>query len=969
MTSTPIFISYAREDSEWVQTISASLAEKSIHAWVDTNALDYASLWQEEIEDAILRAQLVVVLVTPHFLESVACRFEVERAERLRKRLLPVIDSRVEEHQIPAALNAYQWFKLDRDTDRTSTVASWIERSMKLDPDWLKRHTDLTSRAQQWVNNSKDPSLLLRGKDLASAQAMLAQSNQKDKLLGSDLIEMIAVSDQTQSRRRMTLTGLLGGSLLAVITAASFAYVQHVQAEGEAKSALRNRLNQLAMAGDLSGMLDTAKANAARLAEDHIASLQVRLFQAESLSTNLEMKAYEVDSLEVKGDWVMLHSFSSGGQLFNLDKWNEPQSTGNLSEGDTHRVSLSDTGNHHAIWTSTQFTIRSSLKPDQGTPAIGVNGNIEHITLLERAGKMVLQQANGFAVYPWTPGQTALPQAMLTMRDVQLLRAFSNGDLLYRKPPQTDGQYEVWISQQGNDMLLGRFKGQLRQVMKNQDDVLAMRVKREVHGFQLTSDKGQFDPLGKVWVADESGVALSNHGHSLAVVDPNNEARVLYFSLEDVLVSEGKSLRQNPAALRDDLQENLQDLRNGAIQIGELHPVFDQDDSRLFAPGEFNRSLSPINAQLIASMDSELGTEGGLSDNILLLGDGAQHLLGLSLNHGGNGTVTLHRFSIPPRLQQGRTSAIATALRADDSGFLALQPGGQLVQQAWIGSPTALELPGVETSKTTLVAGTLSTAGDRVWAINTQGELLAWTIQANKATLNFIQTIDLDELAELNRFRPISVSQSGKNLVLVGTQGLLLLDANTGKTRCKLEHIEQFYDGMAYFLNEQTLISIDMLFTNGTGWENRRIQAFDVEKCSPVEHFAMQAELQDNDGFETGFGFGIQTELGGAPWIADRRFGAKYRIRDLQTGNTLGALSNHSGRVLALRSHPQADLLISSDELGSINLWESSTLRRIKTLDVPQCQAIDLALNNTGSHLLARCASGQAIWWAMGSQS
>ena len=277
MNATPIFISYAREDSEWVQSISASLAEKNIHAWVDTNALDYASLWQEEIQDAILRAQLVVVLVTPHFLESVACRFEVERAERLRKRLLPVIDSRVEEHQIPAALSAHQWFKLDRDTDNANTVATWIERSINLDPDWLKRHTDLTSRAQQWVNNKKDPSLLLRGKDLASAQAMLEESNHKGKLLGSDLIEMIAVSDQTQSRRRMTLAGFMGGSVLAVLAAATFGYVQHVQAEGEAKSALRNRLNQLAMAGDLSGMLDTAKANAARLAKDPIARLQVRL--------------------------------------------------------------------------------------------------------------------------------------------------------------------------------------------------------------------------------------------------------------------------------------------------------------------------------------------------------------------------------------------------------------------------------------------------------------------------------------------------------------------------------------------------------------------------------------------------------------------------------------------------------------------------------------------------------------------
>lgn len=968
MNNTPIFISYAREDSEWVQAISASLANKGIHAWVDTNALDYASLWKEEIEDAILRAQLIVVLVTPHFLDSLACRFEVERAERLRKRLLPVIDSRVEEHQIPSSLNAYQWFKLDRNTDKTDAVATWIERSINLDPGWLKRHTDLTTRAQQWVSNKKDPSLLLRGKDLASAQAMLEESNLKDKPLGSDLIEMIAVSDQTQSRRRMTLAGFLGGSLLAVVAAASFGYIQHVQAEGEAKSALRNRLNQLAMAGDISSMLNAAKTNSDRLEKDPMASLQVRLFQAESLSTNLELKAYEAESLEVKGDWVMLHKFSSGGQLLNLGKWNEPIETASFSENETHAVSLSDSGNYYAVWTPTQFSIHASVNPEAESPRIASQAGIAHITLLENARRIVIQYNKGVAVYPWSPGQIALPQPSLNMDGVELLRAFPNGDLLIRKTLQADGQYEVWILQQGKEFLLGRFKGQIRQVLRNQDDVLAIRVKREVHGFQLGQNNGQFNPLGKVWVADESGVALSNRGQSLALVDPSNEARVLYFSLDDMVISEGKSLRQNPAVLREDMQENLNEVRNGAISIGDLHPVFDQDDSRLFAPGEFNRTLSPINAQLIASMDSELGTAGGLSDNILVLGGSGQHLLGLSLNHGGNGTVTLHRFSVPPRLQQGRTSAIATALSSNQSGFIALQTQGQLVQQPWEGLPKTLQLPGLEVASTNkpLVAGTLLPTGEQAWAINTQGDLLAWTIQGNKAALKYKQNIDMNWLADLNRFRPMSVSRNGKHLLLVGTQGVLLLNANTGQTQCKLEHTEQFYDGMAYFLDDQTVVIIDMLFTNGTGWENRRIQAFNIEQCTPVAWFDTDAELRENDGFETGFGFGIQTELGGAPWIVDRRFGAKYTIRNLQTGNTLGALSNHSGRILALRSHPSTDLLLSSDETGSINLWESSTLRRIKTLDAPQCQAIDLELNNTASQLLARCANGQAIWWAMG---
>jgi WD40 repeat protein len=289
-----------------------------------------------------------------------------------------------------------------------------------------------------------------------------------------------------------------------------------------------------------------------------------------------------------------------------------------------------------------------------------------------------------------------------------------------------------------------------------------------------------------------------------------------------------------------------------------------------------------------------------------------------------------------------------------------------LIHQPWVGLPTSIQLTELDTDNIPLLAGALSTTGDQVWAMNAQGDLLAWTIQDNTPKLNYKKAIDMDWLAQANRFRPVSVTNNGKNLLLVGTQGALLLDANTGKTRCKLEHIEQFYDGMAYFLDDRTLASVDMLFTNGTGWENRRIQTFDVNQCTPVERFAARPELQESEGYEAGFGFGIQTELDGAPWIADRRFGAKYRIRDLETGNTLGALSNHSGRILALRSHPATGLLISSDEMGSINLWESSTLRRIKTLDAPQCQAIDLAMNQTGSHLLARCANGQAIWWTMG---
>jgi hypothetical protein len=144
------FFSYAREDGPMALEFRARVKQVGIDVWMDTEELSPATLWESEIEHAIARSEIFVAFITPHYLRSSACRLEVEQANRQRKRLFPVIDTSIDDQQIPEMLGRFHWFRLEPGAASEANLAAFsmsLQQALYEDRDRLRLCTDLTTRA------------------------------------------------------------------------------------------------------------------------------------------------------------------------------------------------------------------------------------------------------------------------------------------------------------------------------------------------------------------------------------------------------------------------------------------------------------------------------------------------------------------------------------------------------------------------------------------------------------------------------------------------------------------------------------------------------------------------------------------------------------------------------------------------------------------------------------------------------
>ncbi|MGB3295187.1 MAG: toll/interleukin-1 receptor domain-containing protein, partial [Phormidesmis sp.] len=65
----PIFISYSRQDSAYVEKLIAAFDERGLSVWLD-NRIDYGTAWQREIEKHLEACQAFVLVMTPRAYES-----------------------------------------------------------------------------------------------------------------------------------------------------------------------------------------------------------------------------------------------------------------------------------------------------------------------------------------------------------------------------------------------------------------------------------------------------------------------------------------------------------------------------------------------------------------------------------------------------------------------------------------------------------------------------------------------------------------------------------------------------------------------------------------------------------------------------------------------------------------------------------------------------------------------------------
>jgi hypothetical protein len=99
-----VFISYSRDDLEFADQLDAALNACGFECVIDRHGISGGEDWKRRLGNLIREADTVVFVLTPTSARSEICAWDPEEAERLGKRILPVIQRPLEGASPPPQL-------------------------------------------------------------------------------------------------------------------------------------------------------------------------------------------------------------------------------------------------------------------------------------------------------------------------------------------------------------------------------------------------------------------------------------------------------------------------------------------------------------------------------------------------------------------------------------------------------------------------------------------------------------------------------------------------------------------------------------------------------------------------------------------------------------------------------------------------------------------------------------------------
>jgi hypothetical protein len=213
-----VFISYAREDQDFVRELQDALEERERNTWIDWKDIPLTAKWKEEVFCAIEQADSFAAVISPDSIVSKPCQEELAHAARNNKRMVPLWHRDVADEDVPPDLAAHQYVYL-RESDDFEDSVERLLKALDTDMEWVRFHTRLLSGAKEWDKGGRDPSFLLRGKTLEEAERWQAKEAEKEPKLTSLQKEYILASRQAETKlqRRLFLATAFGLILVMVL--------------------------------------------------------------------------------------------------------------------------------------------------------------------------------------------------------------------------------------------------------------------------------------------------------------------------------------------------------------------------------------------------------------------------------------------------------------------------------------------------------------------------------------------------------------------------------------------------------------------------------------------------------------------------------------------------------------------------------------------------------------------------------
>ena len=115
MSSQYVFISYSRQDRQFVERLSRELQLAGVQTWIDTQNISAGANWQQEIEKGLLHADVLLYVASGQAASANWIELELQARLRGTGRVIPLVIEAAGPLSMPPALQASQWvdFRVD----------------------------------------------------------------------------------------------------------------------------------------------------------------------------------------------------------------------------------------------------------------------------------------------------------------------------------------------------------------------------------------------------------------------------------------------------------------------------------------------------------------------------------------------------------------------------------------------------------------------------------------------------------------------------------------------------------------------------------------------------------------------------------------------------------------------------------------------------------------------------------------
>lgn len=171
------FVSYSRSDLELADQVSAVLAGKGIDVLIDRDNIAPAEKWQGRLVELIGESDCVLFIQSDRSAMSEACRWEIECALKKGKRIVVLSHGKPSVH-VQKEIDELNWIFTDdpglgntQPSAPTENALSKLIYALSVDISWVREHSRLSRRAQEWDDAGRAEDRLMRKGDAASARA------------------------------------------------------------------------------------------------------------------------------------------------------------------------------------------------------------------------------------------------------------------------------------------------------------------------------------------------------------------------------------------------------------------------------------------------------------------------------------------------------------------------------------------------------------------------------------------------------------------------------------------------------------------------------------------------------------------------------------------------------------------------------------------------------------------------------